>query len=96
MPEFPGGMNLLFKYIANNLEYPPIAREGSIQGRVYIRFIVETTGKITNIKVFRGIDPFLDKLAIQVVKGMPDWIPGQCNGKKVPAYFTVPITFKLQ
>lgn len=59
------------------------------------RFIVESTGKLTNIVVIKGIDPLFDKEAIKVIKNMPDWHPGECNGKKVPVYFNVAVSFTL-
>lgn len=95
MPSFPGGEKALFTYIENNLKYP-IAIEGSIQGKVFMRFIVEIDGEISNITILRGVDPLLDKLDIDLIKQMPDWIPGQCGETKVPAYFTIPIFFQLK
>lgn len=85
----------LRKYIATSVKYPEIARENGIQGRVYISFIVNTKGKVTNVKIARGIDPALDKEAIRVIEGLPDFSPGKQRGKAVKVSYTVPINFKL-
>ncbi|MCF8374019.1 MAG: TonB family protein [Bacteroidales bacterium] len=85
----------LRKYIATSIKYPEIARENGIQGRVYISFIVSTKGKVTNVKIARGIDPALDKEAIRVIEGLPDFSPGKQRGKAVKVSYTVPINFKL-
>ena len=84
------------KYISSNLNYPTVAAENGIQGRVILRFVVSKTGEIGNIQVLRSPDPSLEKEAIRVVKSMPQWIPGKQNGVSVPVYFTLPVTFKLQ
>jgi len=85
----------LRKHIAKNIEYPEIARENGIQGKVYISFVVNSKGKVTNVKVARGIDASLDKEAIRVVKNLPNFSPGKQRGKPVRVSFTVPINFKL-
>ncbi len=94
-PEFPGGQEALFKWLNDNLRYPTIAEENGVQGRVIVRFTVNTDGSITNIKVIRGVDPSLDKEAIRVVKSMPHWIPGKMAGKPVRVNFTLPVMFRL-
>ena len=96
MPQFPGGDAALMKYISSNLNYPTVAAENGIQGRVILRFVVSKTGSIENIQVLRSPDPSLEKEAIRVVKSMPKWVPGKQNGVNVPVYFTLPVTFKLQ
>lgn len=96
MPEFPGGQRALFKYISENINYPPIAKENGIQGKVFIQFVVGKTGTITNVNVLRGVDPSLDKEAVRVVKSMPKWKPGKQRGKPVFVRYQVPINFKLQ
>ena len=96
MPQFPGGEAELMKYIQKNLEYPPVAMENNIQGRVVVQFVVTKTGKIGEVKVARGKDPDLDKEAVRVVKSLPDFIPGKMNGQSVNVWYTLPITFKLQ
>ena len=96
MPEFPGGDLGLRKYIANHVKYPNIARENGIEGKVYIRFCVTSTGKVEKVSLARGVDPILDKEAIRVVKSLPKWKPGEQRGKKVNVWYTVPINYQLQ
>ena len=83
-------------YLSKNIQYPPIAEENGIQGRVVATFVVERDGSITDVQVMRGVDPSLDREAIRVLKGMPRWIPGKQNGSAVRVKYTVPVTFKLQ
>ncbi len=94
--QFPGGMGALMKYLSKNIEYPEIAQENGIQGRVIISFVVEKNGKPSQVKVARGVDPALDKEAVRVVKGMPAWKPGKQQGKAVRQRFTLPVVFRLQ
>ncbi len=96
MPEFPGGEMELRKYIAKTVQYPVIAQENNIQGRVYVSFVVSKTGDVTEVKIARGVDPNLDKEAIRVVQKMPKWKPGKQRGKAVKVSYTVPINFVLQ
>ena len=95
MPEYPGGEAALRKYLSTNVKYPQIATENGIQGKVYINFVVDRNGGISNVKVARGVDSSLDKEAIRVVKAMPKWIPGKQNGETVRVSYTVPINFVL-
>jgi periplasmic protein TonB len=83
------------EYVAKNLKYPEIAAENGIQGTVYIQFVVEPSGFISKIKVLRGVDPSLDKEAVRIIQGSPQWTPGKQRGKPVRVSFTFPITFKL-
>lgn len=96
MPKFPGDEEAMQKFISDNLKYPVVAQESGIQGRVTLRFVVTKTGEISEVTVVRGIDPSCDREAVRVVKSMPKWLPGQQNGKPVPVYFTLPITFRLK
>jgi len=96
MPEFPGGDLALRKYIANAIKYPVIAQENGIQGKVYVNFVVNTDGSVTNAKIARGVDPSLDKEALRVINSLPKWKPGKQRGKPVRVSFTVPINFVLQ
>ncbi len=96
MPEFPGGMDALKKYIADHIKYPELAKENRIQGTVYVRFIVERYGGISNIKVIRSIDPVLDREAVRVIRSLPKFKPGMQNGHPVRVWFTIPVEFKLQ
>jgi protein TonB len=96
MPEFPGGRKELMKYLAQNIKYPPYAKEAGIQGRVFINFVVETDGSITNVKVLRGIGGGCDEEAVRVVENMPKWKPGMQRGKPVRVSFNLPVKFTLQ
>ena len=95
MPEFPGGDAALMRYLAKSVRYPVIAEQNNIQGRVYIQFVINTNGEVTNAIVLRGVDPSLDKEAIRVVENMPRWKPGKQRNKPVRVSFTVPINFVL-
>lgn len=95
MPQFPGGPSALFEYLSNNLQYPVVAEENGVQGRVIVTFIVEKDGSISNAKVVKVVDPSLDKEAIRLVESMPNWIPGKQNGEPVRVKYTVPVTFRL-
>lgn len=96
MPQFPGGDKELLSYISKNLHYPTIAAENGIQGKVFVRFVVSATGEVKDVKVVRSLDPYCDKEAVRVIQSLPKWIPGRQNGRNVPVYYNVPITFKLQ
>ena len=96
MPEFPGGVAELFHYISKNIHYPQKAREKGIQGRVFIGFIVEKDGSISNVRNLRGVDSELDAEAIRVVKSMPKWKPGKHKGEFVRVSYQIPILFKLE
>lgn len=94
-PEFPGGDEARMEYIKNNVKYPEEARKQGIEGTVYVTFVVEPDGSITNAKVLRGIGGSLDATALEVVKNMPAWKPGKVRGEPVPVQFNMPIKFKL-
>ncbi|RKX17639.1 MAG: energy transducer TonB [Candidatus Zixiibacteriota bacterium] len=94
-PEFPGGQAAMFKYIAEHTKYPEIAKENGITGKVFVQFVIGKDGKVTDVKVIRGIDPYLDKEALRVVKSMPKWKPGSQRGKAVKVSFQLPINFTL-
>ncbi len=96
MPEFPGGMPSLMKFISTSIRYPVVAQENGIQGKVIITFVIDKSGNVTNVRVFRGIDPALDAEALRVVKTLPRWKPGKQNGKAVRVNYNVPINFVLQ
>jgi periplasmic protein TonB len=96
MPEFPGGELALRKWIASNIKYPVIAAENGIQGKVYVQFVVDRDGKVTNARIARGIDASLDQEALRVVNNLPRWKPGMQRGKPVRVSYTVPINFQLQ
>jgi protein TonB len=95
MPTFPGGDAARIKYLQNNLKYPTMARESGIQGKVFVTFVVEKDGSITDVKVLRGIGGGCDEEAVRVIKNMPKWKPGKQRGKPVRVQFNMPIVFKL-
>ena len=95
-PSFPGGEKALSKYLAENIIYPKDAKEKGIEGKVYLQFIINEEGSVTDVKIIRkSVNSSLDEEAIRVVKTMPKWIPGKQNGKIVKVQFTLPIIFKL-
>jgi protein TonB len=97
MPEFPGGQQALFKYLADNVKYPVIAQENGIQGRVICQFVVNKDGSIVDVVAVRSSgEASLDKEAIRVIKSMPKWKPGKQRGKPVRVKYTVPVNFRLQ
>ncbi len=98
MPTFNGGDPAIEfrKYIAANLEYPEIAAENGISGRVIVQFAVNNKGRVVDAVVVRPVDPALDKEAIRVVMASPSWTPGKQRGKAVKVLFTFPINFVLQ
>jgi protein TonB len=95
-PAFPGGNEALMKYLGDNINYPAVAMETGIKGRVTLKFVVNKNGDISDIQILKGVDVSLDREAVRVVKSMPKWIPGMQNGKAVNVYFTLPVNFVLQ
>jgi len=96
MPEFPGGVKALRQYLATAVKYPVIAQENGIQGKVYVNFVVNKDGTVSNAKIARGVDPSLDAEALRVVSTLPKWKPGKQRGAPVRVSYTVPISFKLE
>ncbi len=92
---FPGGMEAMYDYIGKNLKYPELAKEKDIQGRVFVQFVIEKDGSITNVKCLRGIGGGCDEAAMEVVKNMPKWQPAKQRGKEVRCQFNLPIKFEL-
>lgn len=95
MPQFPGGTKALNKFINKTVRYPAIAQENGITGRVFVGFVIDRDGSVTQVRVLRPVDPALDKEAIRVIKAMPKWKPGKQRGKPVRVSYTVPINFQL-
>lgn len=96
MPEFPGGQAKLFEYLGKSIKYPPAAKANGISGKVYVNFEVGKDGKITNVKILRGVHDLLDEEAKRVVKAMPAWKPGKQRGKAVKVSYNLPINFQLK
>ena len=96
MPGYPNGMAGIMQYLSENVRYPATAQENGIQGRVLVRFVINTDGSVTDAKVIRSVDPDLDKEAVRVVSSMTKWRPGKLNGKAVRVAYTLPIMFRLE
>jgi periplasmic protein TonB len=95
-PEFPGGEKALFQYLADNTHYPQMAREVGTDGRVFLQFVVEKDGSITDVKVLRGIGSGCDEEAMRVIKTMPHWAAGKQNGRPVRVLYNLPFVFHLE
>jgi protein TonB len=96
MPMFPGGEVALLAYIAEHTQYPEVAKENNIQGKVIVRFCVTSKGGVDKVSILKGVDPELDKEAIRVVQTLPAFKPGKQGGKPVPVWYMVPINFTLK
>jgi protein TonB len=94
-PAFPGGEEKMQDFIKKNVKYPDMSVQMGDQGKVYVRFVVEKDGSITNVSVARGVTPELDKEAMRVVKMMPNWSPGKQRARPVRTNVVIPIVFKL-
>ena len=95
-PTFPGGETKLYKFLGESIKYPEEAKELGIQGRVFVNFVIETNGAVSNVKVLRGIGGGCDEEAIRVIKSMPKWTPGKQRGIPVRVSYNLPIKFTLQ
>lgn len=95
MPEFPGGTQALLRYLRSHIQYPEIARELGIEGRVVVQFVIHKDGSISSVEVVRGVAPVLDEEAIRVVQAMPPWKPGRQRDRAVPVRYAIPINFRL-
>jgi protein TonB len=93
--EFPGGLDSMYAYIVKNLKYPELAKEKGIEGRVFISFIIEKDGSISNVKILRGIGGGCEEAAVEMIKNMPKWKPAKQRGKPVRCQFNLPIKFEL-
>ena len=93
---FPGGEDARIKFMSENLTYPKEAVKNGIQGKVFVTFVVEKDGKITNVKALRGIGGGCDEEAVRVISMMPNWVPGKQKGKPVRVQFNIPVQFKLE
>ena len=95
-PQFPGGEDSLYSFITTHLRYPEVAKYNGIEGKVFLTFVIETDGSITNVKILRDIGGGCGKEAKRVVEMMPKWIPGKQNGKPVRVQYNLPVTFELK
>ena len=95
MPSFPGGLEELYKWIDNNVQYPAVARENGIEGRVILKFLVEKDGSLSDSTVIPSVHPMVDREALRLVGQMPKWNPGKRAGIPVRVRYCLPIKFKL-
>jgi protein TonB len=95
MPSFPGGEESRLRFLQENIQYPQVAKESGIQGTVYVSFVVDSKGKINDVRILRGIGGGCDEEAVRVIRMMPSWNPGKQAGKAVKVQFTMPIKFTL-
>ena len=95
LPQFPGGMEGLLRFLRENVQYPSISQENGIQGKVVVSCVIDKDGNVTEAKIERGVDPYLDKEAVRVVSNMPKWKPGIKDGKPVRVHYSIPIMFRL-
>lgn len=96
MPQFPGGLQALTNFLRSNIKYPPLAKENDIKGKVFVKFVVTSDGKVDKAQVLKGIGGGCDEEALRVVNNMPRWEAGKQRGKAVSCWFTLPINFTLQ
>jgi periplasmic protein TonB len=96
MPEYPGGDQALMEFLSKHIEYPTVAQNNGIQGKVILGFVVSKTGKVEDVQIIRSLDPSLDKEALRVVKLLGYWIPGEQKGEKVSVRYTLPVVFRLR
>jgi len=95
MPEPIGGFEAMYAFLQSNLRYPEVARNANISGQVFIEFVVERDGSISNVRVLVGVHPELDQEAVRVVKMLPKWKPGKQMGKTVRTFYQIPIRFTI-
>jgi TonB family protein len=95
MPEFPGGMQELMSYMGSSIKYPEAAKAEGIEGKVFVQFVIDTQGKVTQVEVVKSVREDLDAEAVRVISEMPDWTPGSKGGKNVNVQMVLPISYKL-
>ena len=94
-PQFVGGMLKLYEYLGKHIQYPEMAKENGIQGKVFVQFVICKNGKIESAKIVKGVHSSINNEALKVVKSMPNWVPGKQRGVPVKTRFTLPIKFKI-
>jgi len=95
MPEYVGGLNEMYQYISKIIRYPDSAQKHGIQGRIIVKFVVDTQGNVKNVEAKTHVGYGLEQEGIRVIASMPKWKPGKNNGKAVNTYFTIPIKFTM-
>ena len=93
MPEFPGGMEGLIAYMQEHIVYPEEAKESGLEGQVFVEFVVTAKGEVVGAEVKRGVSDPLDRVAVKAVADMPDWTPGEKDGKQVNVSMILPVSF---
>ena len=94
-PEFSGGVDLFYDFIQENLKYPEMAKQKGVEGKVYVEFVITKHGKVEGVSVLKGIGSGCDKAATDLIKSMPEWMPGVQDNKAVNVKMVLPISFKL-
>ncbi|MDB5009237.1 MAG: TonB family protein [Mucilaginibacter sp.] len=94
-PAFPGGIQKFYDYLSKAIRYPAVDRENNVTGKVFVQFVVERDGSLTDVKALRGPSQTLSDEAVRAVKASPKWTPGVQNGRKVRVQYTVPVNFTL-
>jgi periplasmic protein TonB len=94
MPEYPGGQVALVKFLSKNIKYPSKYKKEKVNGRVFVSFIIDRTGKVTQAKILKSLNEECDKEALRVIAMMPNWIPGEKDGNKVNVQFGLPVNFE--
>jgi periplasmic protein TonB len=96
MPTFVGGEPAMYQFIAANINYPKLANETNVQGKVFVSFVIDASGHVTRVKLLRGIGSGCDEEAMRVISMMPAWNAGRQNGRAVSVLFNMPIVFRLK
>lgn len=95
-PTFPGGMGEFYKFIQLNFVYPIDEKTNKIEGTIYLWFVIEKNGKVSNVEILKGVSPGLDTEAVRVLKSSPRWLPGKVNNQRVRVSFTLPLKLSVQ
>ena len=95
MPSFPGGESALYRFLSKQIRYPTLATQHKVEGKVYVKFVIQPDGSIGETEVLRGIGYGCDEEAIRVIKMMPNWNPGEMSGQKVPVFSSLAVNFKF-
>lgn len=96
MPEFQGGdVNDFHRWLMNNINYPELAREQGITGRVVASFVIDTDGSVINVSIVKGVDPLLDNEVVRIISASPKWTPGIQGDKYVKVHYSIPVVFSL-
>ncbi len=94
--QFPGGQEAMYRYIRMNLKYPEMAKEAGIEGKVYLSFIIDTSGSVIHIKIIKSANEMFNKESIRCIENMPKWTPAKMNHKKIRTGYNLPLSFHLQ